>query len=84
MTIPSRDPATDRLVGLKLRTLKPGDVLFSLGLRNNDIVMSANDYKIFAENRSVGTFLALRNQPEVRLKIQRGGTTRILTYELYD
>ena len=80
--IPLHNKQTEAWKGMRVRSIAPGDVLYRAGLRDGDILISANGRAIVDPHAAFSSWLPLRNAPEIRLDIRRQGQNRTLIYTL--
>jgi general secretion pathway protein C len=72
----------NRQEGFILREIKKGGIYDSLGLRNDDILLRMNDYKISSPGDALQAFTALRGMERVRLDIIRSGIKMTMAYQI--
>lgn len=78
---PARDPLSNEVRGLRIKSVQPGTVFDRLGLRADDIVLEVNGLpavdrdQLFQELRSLGG-------DTLTVKVERLGGVRSLTYRL--
>lgn len=77
--MPLRDQESGDLIGVRLETISEADVIYSLGLRNGDVLLSIHGLSPFS---SFEEFRALYDEPRIRVRIRRDGEVRRLTYLL--
>jgi general secretion pathway protein C len=70
-----------KLSGFKLGSIRPDNVLYSLGLRNGDVLVAING-KSLIHDTSLDDLLALRKSSQVKLTLRRKGVQRDLTYDI--
>lgn len=69
-----------RQEGFRLREVKKNGIYHSLGLRNNDILLSVNEFPITDPEAALKAFTALRGADEIVLDIKRNGRKKTLKY----
>ena len=78
---PDRDPLSNEIRGLRIKSVQPGTVFDRLGLRADDVVLDVNGLpavnrdQLFEELRSLGG-------DTLTVKVERLGGVRTLTYRL--
>lgn len=68
--------------GFIIREVRRGGIYESLGLRNGDILLSVNNFKLANPETALQAFTALKGMDKVELDILRSGEKMTLTYEI--
>jgi hypothetical protein len=84
MLVPVRDAKTGDVAGLRLRSVEPGDPLFSIGLRNDDVLLAANGMPVLDLVTDLERLQQMHSASQITLKIRRRGIVQQLTYQLVD
>lgn len=73
-----------RVVGVRIDGVRPDGVWGRLGLRNGDMLISANGYSLTQPDSAMDAFTRLRRGgvSRVSLRIRRDGTDRVLVYRI--
>ncbi|WP_457625162.1 PDZ domain-containing protein [Persephonella sp.] len=69
-------------VGFRFRYIKPKSVLYKLGLRSGDLIISVNDMPVRTAEEAFKIYNMLRNEEYVKVVIERRGKRKVLTYEI--
>ncbi|RMG03474.1 MAG: hypothetical protein D6726_05560 [Nitrospirae bacterium] len=69
-----------RQEGFRLWEVKGNGIYHNLGLRNNDILLSVNEFPITDPEAALRAFTALRGADEIVLDIKRNGRKKTLKY----
>ncbi|MEW6068217.1 MAG: type II secretion system protein N [Nitrospirota bacterium] len=68
--------------GFILSEVKPGGIYYSLGLRNNDILLRINEYDISDPEKALQAFTALKGLDRVQVDLLRAGSRMTMTYQI--
>jgi general secretion pathway protein C len=68
--------------GFIIREVRRGGIYASLGLKNGDILLSVNKFKLANPETALQAFTALKGMDKVELDILRSGEKMTLTYEI--
>lgn len=68
--------------GFKLYAIRPGSLLWRMGLRNGDVVLRVNGKHVTRPDEALRVYSMLRHARKVELTIRRRGKERILRYTL--
>lgn len=71
-----------KLNGFQASELKPGGVFDLIGLKDGDVVLSINDYKLDSPGKVAQVLGALKGETEVKVDILRGNQPRTLKYQI--
>lgn len=71
-----------RPAGIRLTSIPSGSIFTSLGIRQNDVIVSVNGHSVTTPQRAVELYEALQRESRVDLVVLRRGRTRTLTYEI--
>jgi len=69
-------------VGFRFKYIKPKSILYKLGLRSGDLIVSVNDMPIRTAEEAFKIYNMLRNEEYVKVIIERKGKRKVLTYEI--
>ncbi|SNZ06459.1 type II secretion system protein C (GspC) [Persephonella hydrogeniphila] len=69
-------------IGFRFRYIKPKSVLYRLGLRSGDLIISVNDMPVRTAEEAFKIYNMLRNEEYVKVVIERRGKRKVLTYEI--
>jgi len=68
--------------GIRLTSIPSGSIFTTLGIRQNDVIVSVNGHAVTTPQRAVELYEALQRESRVELVVLRRGRTRTLTYEI--
>jgi len=69
--------------GYKITYIKPGSVFNRLGLRVGDVLVEVNGRKLLSDSEAWNLFNNINKFDEIRIKILRNNTEKVLRYEIY-
>lgn len=72
----------DETKGYKFRYIKPGSLLYKLGLRSGDMVVSINDMPVKTAEDAFKLYNMLRNESYIKVVIERNHQRKVLNYEI--
>lgn len=77
-------PYTDegKLNGFQISEVKPSGVFNVIGLKDGDVVLSINDYKLDSPGKVAQILGGLKGQTEVKVDVLRGKQPRTLKYQI--
>ncbi len=68
--------------GFVMSEVKRGGLYDSIGLKNGDVLLSVNDFKLSNPETALQAFTALKGMDRIKLDILRGGKKMTLTYTI--
>ena len=75
--------ANSAWIGARLGEIKPTNPLYAVGIRSHDLLRSANGVSVIQAMRNPLLLQPLKTASVVSLTITRGGTQRVLTYNVH-
>ncbi|MBI5048573.1 MAG: hypothetical protein HZB54_06475 [Deltaproteobacteria bacterium] len=72
----------DKIVGFRVSEIKPEGVFNLIGLKNGDILLSVNNYKIDSPEKGVQLLTGLKGESSISLDIIRGGQKMNMKYQI--
>lgn len=68
--------------GFTMSEVKQGGLYDSIGLKDGDVLLSVNDFKLSNPETALQAFTALKGMDRIKLDIMRGGKKMTLTYTI--
>lgn len=68
--------------GFIMREVRPGGLYETIGLRNGDVLLSVNDFKLSNPQTALQAFTALKGMDRIKLDILRNNEKMTLTYNI--
>ncbi len=72
----------DETVGYRFKYIKPGSILYKLGLRSGDMVVSINDMPVKTAEDAFKLYNMLRNESNIKVVVERNNQRKVLNYEI--
>lgn len=76
------DGPDGRIEGFKIINIKPNSIFERIGLKDGDILKQVNDEALDDPAKAMSLFTALKEQKEISIDIERGGSRLNYTYEI--
>lgn len=68
--------------GFKLFSIRPGSLYEQLGLKNGDVIVSINGYRMNSPERALELYSALTNAQHLGVELEREGSLRTHDYDI--
>ncbi|HIE58940.1 MAG TPA: hypothetical protein EYH43_04195 [Persephonella sp.] len=69
-------------IGFRFKYIKPNSLLYKLGLRSGDLIISVNNMPVKTAEEAFKIYNIIRNEKYVNVEIERKGQRKVLTYEV--
>ena len=69
-------------IGFRFKYIKPNTLLYKLGLRSGDLILSVNNMPIRTAEEAFKIYNMVRNEKYINIEIERKGQRKVLTYEI--
>lgn len=78
--VPAKRPGSGETYGFRLLEIQPDSIYTQLGLQVMDVITSVNGSPVTSAQQALEMYQALRNSPNIKLGVERGGKTEELSY----
>lgn len=78
--VPAKRPGSGETYGFRLLEIQPDSIYTQLGLQVMDVITSVNGSPVTSTQQALEMYQALRNSPNIKLGVERGGKTEELSY----
>lgn len=78
--VPAKRPGSGETYGFRLLEIQPDSIYTQLGLQVMDVITSVNGTPVTSTQQALEMYQALRNSPNIKLGVERGGKTEELSY----
>ncbi|WP_029522756.1 PDZ domain-containing protein [Persephonella sp. KM09-Lau-8] len=69
-------------VGYRFKYIGPNSILYKLGLRSGDLVVSINDMPVKTAEDAFKLYNMLRNESHIKVVVERNNRRKVLNYEI--
>lgn len=78
--VPAKRPGSGETYGFRLLEIQPDSIYTQLGLQVMDVITAVNGNPVTSTQQALEMYQALRNSPNIKLSVERGGKTEELAY----
>ncbi len=78
--VPAKRPGSGETYGFRLLEIQADSIYTQLGLQVMDVITSVNGTPVTSTQQALEMYQALRNSPNIKLGVERGGKTEELSY----
>lgn len=78
--VPAKRPGSGETYGFRLLEIQPDSIYTQLGLQVMDVITGVNGSPVTSTQQALEMYQALRNSPNIKLNVERGGKTEEMTY----
>lgn len=78
--VPAKRPGSGETYGFRLLEIQPDSIYTQLGLQVMDVITGVNGTPVTSTQQALEMYQALRNSPQIKLTVERGGKTEDLSY----
>ncbi len=78
--VPAKRPGSGETYGFRLLEIQPDSIYTQLGLQVMDVITGVNGSPVTSTQQALEMYQALRNSPNIKLNVERGGKTEEMSY----
>lgn len=78
--VPAKRPGTGETYGFRLLEIQADSIYTQLGLQVMDVITGVNGTPVTSAQQALEMYQALRNSPNIKLNVERGGKSEELSY----
>ncbi len=71
-----------KVEGFRVSEVKPAGIFGMVGIKNGDVILSINDFKIDSPEKAIQSLAALKGQTSIKLDLLRDGKPTTMNYDI--
>jgi general secretion pathway protein C len=80
--VPVRDKVTGEVTGYRMVDFQPNSIFSQLGINRGDMIQSVNGEAVDTPQKAMELFNMFKSASDIKLKVQRGGSSETLEYSV--